>query len=557
MQPKLFTPFHTPISGTSIPQQFPFVFTNEPHPLCRIAAEELQETISQQPGWNTLFGLDEKQEGVGKMFGVLVVQAEDGTLGFLSGFSGAIDGRNDFPGFVPPVYDLLNPQGFFKIGEQELNKLNAAIRKLEQSDELKLAKEQISLLEEEMQLLQADWKARMKAGKKERQQRRLEAEAQLEGAALAERLEELSRISQLEKIDYKRAVATQTQLIDQGKAWLADLQAPIEALKQQRKEQSACLQFEIFDQFRLQNVNGEVQTVPEIFRALGEEVPPAGAGDCAGPKLLQYAFQQKLKPLALAEFWWGASPKSEIRKHKQFYPPCRSKCAPIMKHMLKDLNMEADPMAAKMKTPATLEILFEDEWLMVVNKPAGFLSVPGKEVADSVQQRIKQMRPEADGPLLVHRLDMATSGLLLIAKDPQTHKMLQSQFIKRTTRKRYVAVLDGLLKQERGVIDLPLRVDLDNRPQQLVCFEHGKSARTQWELIARENGKTRVAFYPVTGRTHQLRVHAAHPDGLNTPIVGDELYGTAADRLCLHAESLEIVHPQTGEKVSFTAPVPF
>lgn len=491
------------------------------------------------------------------MFGVLVVQAEDGKLGYLAGFSGAIDGRNEFPGFVPPVFDLLNPQGFFKVGEQQLNELNTAIRKLEKSKELEEATDKVRLLEDEMRLVLTDWKDRMKVGKKERKEQRTRAEATLTGKDLEARLEELNRNSQLEKIDYKKAVSAQAKNVDQAKELLDGLLNPILTLKQQRKEQSARLQLEIFDQFRLLNLKGEVKTVPEIFRALGQEVPPAGAGDCAGPKLLQYAFQQNLKPIALAEFWWGVSPKSEVRKHKQFYPPCRSKCAPIMTHMLKYLDMEADPLAEKMKTPVELEILFEDEWLMVVNKPAQFLSVPGKEVVDSVQQRIRQMHPEAEGPLLVHRLDMATSGVLLIAKDPVTHKELQSQFIKRATLKRYVAVLDGLLQEDGGAIDLPLRVDLDNRPQQLVCFEHGKSARTRWEVIDRKNDRTRVAFYPVTGRTHQLRVHAAHPEGLNTPIVGDELYGTAADRLYLHAEYLEIVHPQTGEKIGFTAPLPF
>ncbi len=228
-----------------------------------------------------------------------------------------------------------------------------------------------------------------------------------------------------------------------------------------------------------------------------------------------------------------------------------------MKHMLQYEDQEADPLLGQLKQPDELEILFEDEWIMVIDKPAQFLSVPGKEISDSVQQRVKRMRPDASGPLLVHRLDMSTSGILLVAKDPVTHKALQSQFIKRITRKRYVALLDGLVPDDSGTIDLPLRVDLDNRPRQLVCYEHGKSARTNWELIAREGNKTRVYFYPVTGRTHQLRVHAAHPNGLNTPIVGDELYGKASDRLHLHAELLEIIHPQSGNRMEFRSEVPF
>ncbi|PTN10029.1 tRNA pseudouridine32 synthase / 23S rRNA pseudouridine746 synthase [Mangrovibacterium marinum] len=557
MQTASFTAFKSDIGDIALPQRFPYVFTYEPHSLCRVAAEELQQTIQSHPEWNDWFGLGQGSIGVGKMFGVLVVQAADGSLGYLAGFSGAIDGRNAIPGFVPPVYDLLNPQGFFKLGERQLNELNRAIGKLENSDELRSAKERLGACQQELEFVQTQWKARLKAGKKARKKQRMEAAAMLDGAALEERLEKLNRDSQLEKLASKKAIAEHKQQLEQLQKQLAGLLAPLEAMKQQRKEQSARLQGEIFDQFRLLNYRQELKTVSAIFREQGEELPPAGAGDCAGPKLLQYAFQQQLKPIALAEFWWGASPKSAVRKHKQFYPPCRSKCAPLMKQMLKGLDMEPDPLTSQLNQPRELEILFEDAWIMVVNKPGQFLSVPGKQITDSVLQRVRQMRPDAQGPLLVHRLDMSTSGILLVAKDPVTHKALQSQFMKRTTRKRYVAVLNGLLEQEQGVIDLPLRVDLDNRPQQLVCFEHGKSARTRWEVIARQNGKTRVYFYPITGRTHQLRVHAAHIDGLNTPIVGDELYGTAADRLYLHAESIEIIHPQTGQRMKFTAPVPF
>jgi tRNA pseudouridine32 synthase/23S rRNA pseudouridine746 synthase len=557
VQIKHFTFFQSDISQIVVPEQFPFVFTNEPHRLCRVAAGELQERISRQAGWNHLFGLEEGSEGAGKMFGVLVVQASDGTMGYLSGFSGAINGCNNYPGFVPPVFDLLNPKGFFKQGENKLNEINEAISALENDTVLQSFKEQVSHCDEQVRAMQATWKARLKTGKKERDRQRLEAEKKLIGPALEERCEELNRISQLEKIAYKKAMAVQMQKLEEAEEQVRKLLEPIETLKQQRKQQSARLQFEIFDRFCLLNNNQEVKTVSDIFREQGEGLPPAGTGDCAAPRLFQFAFQHKLKPVALAEFWWGASPGAEIRRHKQFYPPCRSKCAPLMQHMLQHLAMDPDPLFGKMKSPRELEIIFEDDWVMVVNKPEQFLSVPGKEITDSVLQRVKQVRPEATGPLLVHRLDMATSGLLLVAKDQATHKALQSQFIKRNTRKRYLAILDGLVQKDRGVIDLPIRVDLDNRPRQLVCYEYGKSARTKWEVISRENGKTRIYFYPVTGRTHQLRVHAAHPAGLNIPILGDELYGQAAGRLYLHAEFIEIIHPQSGEKMAFTAPAPF
>lgn len=557
MYPNQFTTFNTDISGIELPEQFPFPFSNEPHELCRIAALELQEGLSNKSEWNKLFGLAEGCASIGKMFGVLVVENEEGVLGYLSGFSGAINGCNSFPGFVPPVYDLLNPQGFFKQGEQKLSEMNVAISRLESDENLSSANNALKVALLDQEELQLSWKKQLKASKKARKQQRQEVQIKLEREALENRLEELNRESQLEKIAYKKAIAEQKRKVELLEKQLSDLIKPIEELKLERKKKSTQLQNEIFSQFKLLNVRSEVKVVTDIFKEKGEEFPPAGAGDCAGPKLLQYAFQYNLKPVALAEFWWGKSPKSEVRKHQQFYPPCTSKCAPIMQHMLKYLDVAADPVLNQMEDPGELEIIFEDEWLLVINKPQQFLSVPGKEISDSVWQRIKQMRPEAEGPLLVHRLDMATSGILLIAKDSETHKVLQSQFIKRTTKKRYVAVLSGLIKEERGIIDLPLRVDLDNRPQQLVCYNYGKSARTRWEVISSADGMTRVYFYPVTGRTHQLRVHAAHPDGLNSPIVGDGLYGQTANRLHLHADFLEIIHPQSGESITFLSPVPF
>jgi len=259
----------------------------------------------------------------------------------------------------------------------------------------------------------------------------------------------------------------------------------------------------------------------------------------------------------MAEFWWGASPKSDVRKHGQFYPACRGKCEPILGHMLKGLEVDPNPMLDNPAEGKELEILFEDEFMMAVNKPAEFLSVPGKIIKDSVYSRIRVRNPEATGPLIVHRLDMSTSGILLVAKSKEVHKQLQHQFENRTIKKRYVALLDGTLTVNSGEIDLPLRVDLDDRPRQLVCYEHGKPSKTYWELIETKNGQSKVYFYPLTGRTHQLRVHAAHQLGLNTPIVGDDLYGTIKDRLHLHAERIEFVHPQTKENMVIAAKVEF
>jgi tRNA pseudouridine32 synthase/23S rRNA pseudouridine746 synthase len=253
----------------------------------------------------------------------------------------------------------------------------------------------------------------------------------------------------------------------------------------------------------------------------------------------------------MAEFWWGQSPKSEIRKHRQFYPACKSKCEPIlMTHMLKGLQIDANPFEDN-PTGKEIEVVYEDEVLLVINKPAEFLSVPGKKITDSVYQRIKEKYPEATGPLVVHRLDMSTSGLMLIAKDEATYVKLQSQFIKRTISKRYVALLDGVLHDNEGSIDLPLRVDLEDRPRQLVCFDHGKPAQTNWKKIKIINNQTLVYFYPITGRTHQLRVHASHELGLKTPIIGDDLYGTKSNRLHLHAEQLIFIHPLSNKEICF------
>jgi tRNA pseudouridine32 synthase/23S rRNA pseudouridine746 synthase len=351
----------------------------------------------------------------------------------------------------------------------------------------------------------------------------------------------------------KKLRKTWQERISQAREHLASLQAPIEQLKQERQSRSAQLQEVLFDQFVLLNAAGDHKKLQELF---GPQIPPAGAGECAAPKLLQYAYQHQLQPLAMAEFWWGTSPTSEVRRHRQFYPACRGKCGPILPFMLTGLQVDPDPIPHQLLNPDELEILFEDDYFLVVKKPAPFLSVPGKEIMDSVQTRL-QARYPGDGPFIVHRLDMATSGLMVLAKTESIHRHLQRQFMTRRVKKKYVALLDGVPDQKGGTIDLPLRVDLEDRPRQLVCFEHGKSARTHWELVAREGGNTRVHFYPVTGRTHQLRVHAAHPQGLGISIRGDQLYGQAADRLYLHAAELSFHHPISKKLMKFKWEAPF
>jgi tRNA pseudouridine32 synthase/23S rRNA pseudouridine746 synthase len=298
------------------------------------------------------------------------------------------------------------------------------------------------------------------------------------------------------------------------------------------------------------NAKGEKKDLSELFKDTTQKVPPAGAGECAAPKLLQYAYQNGLIPIAMAEFWWGDSPKQEIRRHGYYYPACKGKCEPILKHMLVGLQVDENPLQKEALRKKELEIVYEDEWLVVVNKPAGMLSVPGKSDSDSVYQQMIKRYPNATGPMIVHRLDMATSGLLLIAKNKEVHQNLQAQFKNRTIEKRYTAILDGCIKMDEGIIQLPIRPEPNDRPRQVVDHIYGKPAITRYQVIERKAEQTRISFYPLTGRTHQLRVHAAHPFGLNAPIIGDELYGIKADRLYLHAEYIAFQHPITNQKIT-------
>jgi len=357
------------------------------------------------------------------------------------------------------------------------------------------------------------------------------------------------------------SIREQFELKDQQKYWnhhLKSLEEKIQiyeeklnALKLERKIKSGKIQAQLFEQYLFYNQNLESKSLGSIFSETPFHQPPAGAGECAAPKLLQYAFQHKLTPITIAEFWWGDAPKSEIRAHEQFYPACKGKCEPILAHMLKGIEINENALLQNPGEGKSLEIIYEDDAIAIINKPFEFLSVPGKNIKDSVAERMKILYPDATGPLVVHRLDMSTSGLMLIAKTIAVHKVLQRQFIKRKIEKEYEALLEGELQTNKGSVNLPLRLDIDDRPRQLVCFEHGKLAQTDWELLAIKEGKSKVRFKPVTGRTHQLRVHAAHPLGLNMPIVGDDLYGNKEKRLYLHAAKLSFYHPINRQWLTF------
>lgn len=544
----LFQPFKSNISSIPLPEKFTFPFYYEPHPLSRIAAEEVMQYLENQTDFQHNFGLGQHADTmvIGKMFGVLVVKNEAGELGYLAAFSGKLAESNHLAFFIPPVFDTLTEDGFYKNGEAQLNAYNHEIEILENNPEYHLALREFNRLTTQAETELTAQKERIKSEKKKRDLDRQNVVHATEKEKNDFELQ-LSEASKKESIILKKMTKYWRLTLETAKLQVGKFESEITQRKETRRLLSASLQQQLFANYTFLNSFG----VPKSLGSIFNENPPAGAGECAAPKLLQYAYSHKLNPICMAEFWWGASPKSEVRKHKQFYPACTGKCEPILGHMLEGIETDTNPFKINTAEGKDIAIVYEDDYLLLINKPAEFLSVPGKLVTDSVYTRIKERYPNADGPLIVHRLDMSTSGLLLIAKTGMVYKKLQAQFIQRTVKKRYLALLDGILKKDSGTISLPLRVDLDNRPIQIVCYEYGKPAETHFEVIKRYQGKTLVYFYPHTGRTHQLRVHAAHPDGLNAPIIGDDLYGTKANRLHLQAESITFIHPITKEEMSF------
>jgi len=539
-----FRKFEGDVCTFTRPEKFTFPFYYSPDELSVQAAKELQTYLLERDEWNKEFW----SENGGKMFGVLVVENENNEIGYLSAFSGRLFGQNILSFFVPPIYDILDENCFYHKGEEALNQLTKQIIELENSEELTnlTAYYQTESAHSEQEI--SNFKLQLKASKKRRDE--------LRSSSFFDE-EQLIKESQRERYQLKELSNQWKKKLFDLKVQLDEYQEQISALKNHRKILSAQLQEQLFRQYNLLNSKKESKDVVEIFQSTTNGIPPSGAGDCAAPKLLQFAFQNNYKPISMAEFWWGASPKSEIRVHQNYYPACKSKCEPILNFMLQGLEVDDNPLLSSENDSEILDVVYEDEFLLVINKPANFLSVPGKTSLKSIYDLVKSKYPSAEGPLVVHRLDMATSGLLLIAKTMSVYHDLQSQFINRSIQKRYIALLDGIIENDEGIIDLPLRVDLEDRPRQLVCYEHGKSAKTKFKVIERKDNKTLIYFYPITGRTHQLRVHAAHHLGLNTPIVGDELYGKHSTRLHLHAESLEFVHPILKNRIRLKAEVSF
>lgn len=537
--------FTTSISDIPLPERFTYPFCYTPHPLCVMAAEEVQHYLSKQSEW-------QEELSQGKMFGVLIVQTEDGSIGYLTAFSGILAGKNIHPYFVPPVYDLLQPQGFFKIEEENISAINRRIRRLEEDKKYIDLRSNLTQTIQSAQDALSIAKIQLKEAKDKRELLRKTGQLNAKEEA------ELIRESQFQKAEYKRLERSWKDKIASLQVEAGNWEKQIQELKAERKVRSAALQQQLFEQFRMLNYRGEAITLCDIFEQTVHKTPPAGAGECAAPKMLQQAYLHHWKPIAMAEFWWGNSPKNEVRYHGYYYPACKGKCEPILRHMLQGLEVEANPMQQEAEQGnEKLNIVYEDQWLLIINKPAGMLSVPGKERQTSIYDLARKAYPEADGPMIVHRLDMATSGLLIIAKDKKTHQHLQAQFKNRSIRKKYIALLDGIVPEDEGTIELSLCPNPLDRPRQMVDTQYGKPAITYYLVLERTDKYTRIALYPHTGRTHQLRVHAAHPSGLHCPIIGDELYGKKDKRLYLHAESIEFTHPVNGQSMCITEKADF
>jgi tRNA pseudouridine32 synthase/23S rRNA pseudouridine746 synthase len=562
-----FTYFTSPIENHSLPERFTFPFYYQPHPLCIVAAEQLQDHLATHDQWQHNFGLSADPNNIiGKMFGVLLVKNAQGELGFISAFSGKLAEQNHIQGFVPPVFDLLAQDSFFLSDKVAINKLNAEIKELENTPKFLVLTQQLITLEAEhgqqLSALRSELVENRKTRKKQRQTLQSISDKNKDKSTIEQGLQGLQVLAQQsvhDKWRLKELSEHSQQSIWQLQVKVNEFTDQIVECKLQRKNLSAGLQNRIFSQYQFLNKKREPKSLLDIFAATALKTPPAGAGECAAPKLLQYAFKHQLTPLAMAEFWWGASPKSEVKKHQQYYPACTGKCQPILKHMLAGMQLDENQLIFNYGESKHLDIIYQDEDILIVNKPTEFLSVPGKEISDSVYQRIKQQYSDATGPLIVHRLDMSTSGLMVVTLNAQANKNLQKQFIHREVHKQYVALIEGLPLQDEGEITLPLRGDFYDRPKQIVCEQDGKQAHTLWQVLERypENNQTKVLLTPHTGRTHQLRVHCAHAQGLNMPIVGDDLYGTRGRRLHLHAQILKITHPVSNQIMTFKVDAEF
>ena len=652
------------LGAETLPAAFTYPFRYTAHPLCERAAAVVAEEVKRM-------GFQE-----GKMFGVLVVsgngslslrgdlEGHESSLFFLAAYSGQLWGSYDYPWFVPPVVDYLDPNSHFQLEQREIVEMSRRLEAMRESEERMEWQRRVAQLRAEREAAVAEAKRVYAEGKRGREELKIKREKdKREKLDKKEKLEvreeggeelkikreklkiegrnelkiegrnelkiegeeedgylELIRESQRQKADIQRAKQLHKQEIAELEARLTEHNAAIHELYEERKRRSEALQQWLFGQFDFLNAKGERKNLQEIF---GPHLIPSGAGECCAPKLLQAAYALGLKPVAMAEFWLGPSKPGRYRQPGAFFPACRSKCHPILGHMLQGLTLDPDPAAHYEQALEPVRVLWEDEYLAVVYKPKGWVSIPGKSDQPCLLDAVERLCPGVSGSVIVHRLDQDTSGVMVVAKNARVHHDLSRQFELREVRKRYVALLEQPTPQqptpdpsqgrgvrrmcggmarllpgegsaagmsERFVIDLPLGPDLENLPRQRVDFEEGKEAITEYEVLGEETRRvsrstsatnipqvdeipvtstasstaqaedvpvTRVAFYPHTGRTHQLRVHAASHEGLGTPILGDRLYGRVADRLYLHAEAIDFEHPVTHERLHFEVQAPF
>ena len=559
-------------TGIDIPERMNNPLDYEPHPLCIAACKELQAYLAERKDWR-------EEIDKGKMFGVLIVKKNDKEIGYLAAYSGQIGGRSDWKGFVPAVFDYLQPDGYFKTHEAKITELNQRIAHLINNPEIKETERILNKLHKVQEHKLNLHKMQITEAKAKRDARRQEASLHPDTKGLTPEEEQaMIKESQFLKAElrrFKKLISQKTPLEEM----YDNYQKGLQEIKQLRKSDSDELQKWLFSQFKMLNDKGESKDLLEIFKEYNQMVPPAGSGECCEPKLLQYAFEHGLKPIQMAMFWWGESPKEEIRHHLHFYPACNGKCKPILHWMLPADVFEQASADAYIYNK--VEILYEDQELAVIHKPEGMLSVPGKDAQQpSIYSWARKQFPEATGPLIVHRLDMATSGLMVIAKTEFAYHRLQKQFTSHQVQKRYVAIvcckdkdMAQRIKDATKMISLPLMPDYLDRPRQIVNHEQGKEAITEYEVLGSEERRVkseefnsaanhevqssnlkvqciRLALYPKTGRTHQLRVHCAHREGLDAPILGDPLYGNVkADRLYLHAEAITFKHPLTGKEI--------
>lgn len=537
----------------------PFDYT--PDKACEEAFKSLTERIeclkaSDKP--DDINFVRELKEG--KMLGVLIATDDNGHRHTLYAFSGQLGcGGFHHEGFVGPVFDYLNPDEYFKTKEAEISRLNADISIFEK-DTLARAKKEYEEARKKTDEEISEYKEKYRVSKMERASRRES------GLADENELADMIRRSQFEKAELHRLKKRLADALMPLADNLKDVENRLDIMKRKRRSDSESLQKWLFTNFRVLNALGESRSLSEIFAETAIGIPPSGAGECCAPKLLQAAYLKGWHPEAIAEYWYGKSKDGEVRIHGRHYPACRGKCLPVLGWMLRGLDVEPpianEPVSTTVDEP---ELLYENSWFCIVNKPAGMLSVPGKGNALSVQRWLEKRYGPDRQIMMAHRIDQDTSGLLIATFGELAYKVTQRMFAMRHVKKTYVAVLEGdyesLGKAPQGRIELRIAPDHLDRPRQRVDAAEGKESLTEYEFIGVTDGHSRIIFHPATGRTHQLRVHAASEEGLGMPIVGDRLYGIRddnnAERMLLHAQRLEFTFPIDKKQYLFESPVPF